>query len=290
MIERRRVLIPHVDDLGCASGANKAMVQLAASGAVTSGSVMVPAMWFADVASIASAEDLDLGVHLTLTSESAAARWRPVSTTDRATGLFDPTGFMWPTVRELRDSADPVAVAAEMRRQVDLAMSNGIDVTHLDHHMGAALAPEFVEHTVDLAIDFNLPMLFASDIASMLAAVKLGEVDIAVLEAARRRATKHGVAVGDTFLMPLIHRGRSDHELVLKKCLADVGPGVTYLSLHCSAPGDIEAVHPKDAAWRIGEYRVFRDATFQEWLANQGIDIVGMRGFRDRLRGTTPSG
>ncbi|MCH8985128.1 MAG: ChbG/HpnK family deacetylase [Acidobacteria bacterium] len=71
-------MIPHVDDLGCASGANKAMVQLAASGAVTSGSVMVPAMWFADVASIASAEDLDLGVHLTLTSESAAARWRPV--------------------------------------------------------------------------------------------------------------------------------------------------------------------------------------------------------------------
>lgn len=264
------------------------MVELAASGAVTSGSVMVPAMWFADVASIATAEDLDLGVHLTLTSESAAARWRPVSTTDRATGLFDPTGFMWPTVRELRDSADPAAVATEMRGQVALAIGHGIDVTHLDHHMGAALAPEFVEHTVDLAVDLNLPMLFPTDFDSFLSAVKIGQVDVGIIEAARARATKHGVAFGDTFLMPLVHQDRSDHETVLKSCIEKVTPGVTYLSLHTSKPGGIEAIHPKDAAWRIGEYQVFRNKDFQDWMADQDIDIVGMRWIRDQLIGSSP--
>ena len=42
----------------------------------------------------------------------------------------------------------------------------------------------------------------------------------------------------------------------------DAPPGVTYLSLHCSAPGEVERLHPNDAAWRIAEYELFQEPGF----------------------------
>jgi predicted glycoside hydrolase/deacetylase ChbG (UPF0249 family) len=282
--QQARTLIPHIDDLGCARGANDAMAELAAIGSVTSGSVIVPAMWFPDLAAMAATGEFDIGVHLTLTSESDAARWRPISTVERSSGLFDSSGFMWSTVSELRSAADPVAVEAEMRFQIETALKNGIDVTHLDHHMGAALSPEFVERTIDIAVDFNLPVLFPRDIEGMLEASEMGAVDVSVIRGALERATGHGVAFGDTFLMPLEHGERSDHEAVLKKCVSGIEGGITYLSLHASKPGDVQFMHPIDAPWRIGEYEVFRDPSFHDWLSGLDVDMVGVRWLRDRLR------
>ena len=55
------------------------------TGAVSSGSLIVPASWFPEIAHAHNVSQLDLGVHLTLTSESAAFRWGPISTTSRRT-------------------------------------------------------------------------------------------------------------------------------------------------------------------------------------------------------------
>ena len=260
------------------------MLELAGIGTITSGSVMVPSPWFAALAAHPDVGKLDLGVHLTLTSESVVSRWRPVSTADPGSGLLDSSGHLWPTVPELRRHARPEAIEIEMRAQLDLASRAGIDVSHLDHHMGAALAPEFVERTVDLAIERRLPMLFPRNLPAMVAVLNLGEVDVGAIEAARRRAETAGVAVGDSFLMPLEHQNRTDYREVLEWRLSALPEGVTYLSLHCATPGDIESVHPRDAHWRLGEYEVFSNASFKNWMAEQPFRLAGMREFRDRLR------
>ena len=52
---------------GVSHGANRAFVELAGQGFVTSGSVMVPCAWFAEMVELAQEQPaLDLGVHLTL--------------------------------------------------------------------------------------------------------------------------------------------------------------------------------------------------------------------------------
>ena len=67
-----RVLIPHIDDVGVCHGANRAFAELAGQGFVTTASVMVPCPWFAETADLMREQPgLDLGVHLTLTSEFA---------------------------------------------------------------------------------------------------------------------------------------------------------------------------------------------------------------------------
>ena len=77
--------ILNVDDLGATHGANQAYLDLARRRLVTSGSVMAPGPWFREIAEAAIADpSLDLGVHLTLTSEWRHYRWAPISTTSRA--------------------------------------------------------------------------------------------------------------------------------------------------------------------------------------------------------------
>ena len=287
-----QVVIPHIDDVGNSHSANVAMFELG-TGAVSSGSVIVPASWFPEVAGAPNLSDLDLGIHLTLTSESSAFRWRPLSTASRASGLIDDDGYMWSSVPPLREHGHPEAVEGEMRAQIEQALAADIDVTHLDHHMGAALAPEFVDATVRIASEYRLPVAFPSDIEGFLSLLaagadsgspnEMGDVNIAELAEARRRAGD--LAVGGTFLMGLTYQREPDSRRTFQRLLTALGPGITYLSLHASAPGDIEHVHPNDYAWRVEEYHLFGDPDFAAWIRDQSFEVSGMRAFRDRLRG-----
>ena len=86
----RRGVILHADDVGMCHGANTAFVELSRIGALTCGSVMVPCPWFPEIAHIAAAETtLDLGVHLTLTSEWPSYRWGPLTRAGAGSGLVD---------------------------------------------------------------------------------------------------------------------------------------------------------------------------------------------------------
>src|SRR5262245_66217905 len=83
-----RILTLHVDDVGMCHGANRAFLDLYRAGAVDSGSVMVPCPWFPEIAEAARKDrGLDLGVHLTLTSEGDGYRWPAISAASPASGL-----------------------------------------------------------------------------------------------------------------------------------------------------------------------------------------------------------
>jgi predicted glycoside hydrolase/deacetylase ChbG (UPF0249 family) len=281
--EDRPVLIPHVDDLGVSHGANKAFIELVGLGFVTCGSVMPPCAWFPEMVAMAREwPALDVGVHLTLTSESRTCRWRPISTASRASGLIDDDGYMWPDVPSLRRHADRGAVETELRAQIEAALAAGLDVTHLDTHMGAAAAPEFAAIYVALGREYRLPILLTRDSASYDSVLALGPVERSFYERLVAELGE-GVPVIDRFAMGLGIRDLSCAE-AYRQILGHAAPGITFVSLHCNAPGDIEDLHPDDADWRIAEYRLFQDPDFLGWVAAQKVQLAGFRPICDRYR------
>jgi len=91
-----RVVIVHADDVGMCNATVNAFFELADYGVISSGSVMVPCPWFPAVAAACRGNaDIDVGVHLTLTSEWDRYRWGPISTRDPASGLLDEEGYFY---------------------------------------------------------------------------------------------------------------------------------------------------------------------------------------------------
>jgi hypothetical protein len=287
-----RTVLLHADDIGMCHGANRAFVDLFRAGRLDGGSVMVPCPWFPAIAAEAAADpSLDLGVHLTLTSEWHGYRWGPVSTRSQASGLLDADGYFWRDVAALRRAVVPEAAEAEMRAQVARALAAGIDVTHLDTHMGAALVPELLAATLRIALDHRLPLLLPRDIGSYLSVLRLGEVDPAPYAEALRRIIEAGMPVFERFAMT---PGAMPGEDTYRPVLVPQGEGLTFVSLHPNAPGDIEAItagHPRqDPAWRTGEHAFLASGRVDALLAASGVARSGFRALRDAWRGTPPSG
>lgn len=264
-----RAIISHVDDLGASHGANQAFLQLAHAGRVTCGSVIVPGAWFKEIADAACSDpSLDLGVHLTLTSEWDACRWAPISTVSRASGLIDEDGYFWRDLDGVRRNLVPEAAEAELRAQIERAFSSGMTPTHIDAHMAAAMLPELLGVHVELGREYGLfpvlprSIMWAPDPQAYRAAID-------ALDAGREPVVDHcrgTLAVGSDELTA----GWTD-------VLHDLPSGLTHLALHCTVPGDFSAMSPLHASWRFAEHKFLASGTFDELLVREGLVAIGTR-------------
>jgi predicted glycoside hydrolase/deacetylase ChbG (UPF0249 family) len=272
--EGAKTLVVHHDDLAASHAANMAFVALFDLGVATSGSVMVPCAWFPEMAAIARRRpDLDIGVHLTLTSEFALMRWRPL-TGIANNGLTDPDGFFWSDVAAAR-GAEPRAVEAELRLQIDTALAAGIDVTHLDAHMGTCWQPEFVDIYLRLGADYRLPIVLSRDVGAMAPAGMSYTAAFAALAA-------RGNPDFQTFLVtPFGRKGKIEdaYRALLSRGVA----GLNFAAFHFAEPSDIVLFSP-DAAIRTEEYGFFASGRGRALIKEAGYSLAGMRGFRDDLR------
>ncbi len=269
-----RSVIPHVDDLGASHGANLAFLDLVRRGAVTCGSVMVPGPWFREIVEAALLDaSLDIGIHLTLTSEWDACRWAPISTVSRASGLIDDDGYFWRDVASLRRHLVPEAAEVEMRAQVERALSAGLAPTHVDAHMAAAMLPELLPAHIGIGQDFGLmPILprsipWAPDPEHYAASV-------AALDACGAPVVDHcrGTLPVDASML----------EEGWRSLVATLPAGITHLALHCTTPSDFTGMAPQHDGWRTREYALFATGFVQELCAEHGVTVTSTRALQRR--------
>jgi len=279
------VAIVHADDVGMCHGANTAFAELSRTGSVNCGAVMVPCPWFNEAVEMATdAPALDLGVHLTLTSEWKTYRWAPISTTRKSSGLIDEHGCFWHRVPMLADRVVPEAAEAEMRAQIERALAAGIDITHIDSHMGAAMLPQLIEIYVRLGREYRLPILLPKHFAGYAAVLEVGDVPPAMYADFVSGLEADGWPLVDHFAMtPGVASAESDH--AYRDLIAGLQPGLTFLALHPNVPGDIEHIVPARAHFRTDEYRLLKDPEFRDFIARQSIRTIGFRSLRDLIRG-----
>lgn len=277
-------LVIHADDLGMSHGANAAFVELSKLGVCTSGSIMVPCPWFPEIRDIATADpSLDLGVHLTLTSEMKTCRWRPLTKPSPSAGLTDSSGYFHADVASLRRTAVPEAVEAELRAQIDQALASGIDVTHFDDHAGAVLAPEFMDVYIRLGIDYRLPILLTNSLTTYGGIHNLVGVDDNPYRAKAAAAKKSGFRIFDRIIETPWHPSSSP-EKTYKSLIGEIADGLTFMAMHFTVPGDVQYFDTGFHQIRTGEYALFKSPAFRSWLKAQDLDLIGMRGLRDEYR------
>lgn len=277
-----RVAIVHADDLGMCHAANVAFAEDLAFGIVTCGSVMMPCPWVPELAAWCRAHpEADVGVHITLTSEWDRLRWRPLSTVDPKSGLIDDEGYMWRSNAEVYAHMDPDAAIAEMRAQIELALKLGIDVTHMDTHMGTVMHPLLLPAYIKLALEYRIPAMLPyipkDRMAEWGVDPQVGEAMLARLDA----LIASGFPVLDAIL---VARDQGDHLEIYKRLFDAVPVGVTHFLLHPSVPGfDIEAI-ADSAQYRIQDYQTFLRPELKAYVESQGIHLIGYRRLRDLIR------
>ncbi|MEM9144078.1 MAG: ChbG/HpnK family deacetylase, partial [Bacteroidota bacterium] len=133
----KKVIMLHADDIGMCPEANQSGETQLLEGAIQSAAVMIPCPNAeAFIAWAADHPQMDVGVHLTLTSEWKTYRWGTVSPEEEVPGLLDPDKKMWRSVAEVVQNASAEEVEKEIRAQIEQSLAWGYRPDHIDSHMG----------------------------------------------------------------------------------------------------------------------------------------------------------
>ena len=266
-----KLLILHADDVGMSHSVNRASLEALEKGWITSASVLVVSPWFAEVATWAKAHpDADLGIHLALNSEWTTLRWGPISGRSEVPSLLAPDGYL-PLLTDGVEKTNPREVERELRAQIDLARRSGVNITHLDSHMGALFRAEAPFNVyLGLGQSYGVPVLLERAI------VPGAQPPPTWAERAR------SIALVDRVLQMGPGVSREQWVEAYKTMLAPLGPGVYELILHLGY--DDEEMrgatfdHPDwGAAWRQWDFDLVRNAEFRDWLKQQGFQLITWR-------------
>ncbi|MCI1018690.1 ChbG/HpnK family deacetylase [Microbacterium sp. C5A9] len=281
-----RAVIINADDFGMCHAANTAISGLLRAGDIDSTTLMVPCAWAPEALSFAASRtDLDIGVHLVLTSEWTDYRWRPL--TGIASTLVDDAGYFPAGALAVEQRASVDDVVAEIAAQLQAALDAGVDVTHLDNHMGSVYGlltgRDFLAPVLALAarhgLPFRLPRVMEGADAAL--ARRLEQVGAA--------ADALGVEIVDRlWTHPFEEVPGESYEQVRDGFLAllrAVPAGVTEIYLHPMVDDDeLRAVVDFAAVKRGHELRLLADPLVRKAIADEGLVRIGWRALRDLQR------
>lgn len=279
-----RAVIIHTDDIGMCHASVQAFKDLWGFGTITSGAVMVPCPWFPAVAQMCRENpEIDMGVHATLNAEWESYRWGPVSTRDQASGLLDKDGYFNQWHQAVYDNAQPEAVSAEVNAQIERALAAGIDVTHVDSHMGTIMNPRFIQSYIQAAASKLLPNMLPRLDERLSGMMGMSEEEKIAYAPTMVMIEKMGIPMVDgVSFLPLEHG--DDHIGVAKKLLSELPIGITHFILHPSIDtAELRAIAP-DWQARVANYNAFMSDELKTFIESEDIKLIGYRQIRDAMR------
>ncbi|WP_339705041.1 polysaccharide deacetylase family protein [uncultured Kriegella sp.] len=155
----KKVIMLHADDIGMCPEANTAAEQQLTEGVIQSAAVMVPCPNAEEfIAWARNNPAMDVGLHLTLTSEWKTHRWGTVTAPAEVPGLLDETKMMWHTVMQVVQHASANEVEKEIRAQIEQSIAWGYRPDHIDTHMGTLFGdPSYVKAYIKVAQEYGIP-------------------------------------------------------------------------------------------------------------------------------------
>ena len=278
--ENTKLLIIHADDIGLAHSENLATFLALKIGMVSSGSIMMPCPWVAEVADFVKENPTaDLGLHLTLTSEWKHMKWGSVAPLGKVSSLVDSLGFFYSDCLEFGQKAKVDEVEIELRAQIEKAFKMGIRPTHFDTHMGCLVynSPEVFGVYLKLGREYKIPVMLSRFF----------------LQAAPQEF-KDLIQADDVILENVAMASPNDFESGMadyyKNFLMNLSPGVQMMLIHTAFDNaEMQAIsvdHPLwGAKWRQEDFDFFTSETCREILEKENIKLITWREIQEMVYG-----
>jgi len=270
-----KLLILHADDLGMSHSENAATVYGMEHGSINSASIMVPAPWFSEIAAYARSHGTaDLGLHLTLNSEWNYLKWGPVTSKSEVPGLINKNGFFFSSEDSVDRSTTTEEVEKELRAQIEKARQFGVDITHLDSHMGTLFGKtEFLKVLLKLGREYKVPVLLS----------KRGFLGVDF-----ETMTNDRDVVLDNIYTAMPQDYNHGMESYYTTILKSLQPGVSELIFHAAySDSELQAAtidhEAWGAAWRQADFDFFTSENCKRLLKENNIHLITWREIRDKL-------
>jgi predicted glycoside hydrolase/deacetylase ChbG (UPF0249 family) len=284
-----RAVVIHADDIGNMQSSLDAYRELLDGGLLTSAATMVPCPWFPATAAFCRANvdhpKLDMGVHLTVTSEWDAYRWGPISTHDPASGLLDSEGYFPSSAAGIHAEADIEALHRELRAQIERALATGIEPTHIDTHMFTLFHPRLIDVYIELGLEYGFPPFLLRSNSPEFRVYSALEWNKEEIAARVPVWEERGLPLFDEVTMMTL-QDAENREAQLRQKIDDLQPGLTNLILHPAKDSpELREAAVRDWPSRLADYETFLKAELAEEIRARGVHLLGFRALQDLMPG-----
>ena len=264
-----KLLILHADDLGLSKSVNLASFKALKEGLVNSGSVMMPCDFISDVGEFAiNNPEIDLGLHLTVTSEWRDYKWDGVANSSFISSMIDKKGNLFENKKKFTLNASTKDLKKELQAQIDLAKSIGIKPTHIDSHEGALFFDQNIFRTyLEIGEENQLPVFVPRDVA---------------VHFDKNFPKPENVVIVENFHMALPSLEYKDWSTYYIDIIDNLKPGLSEIIVHLGYDDmemqQITIDHPNyGSRWRNLDMDVVSSKNFRQALKDNNIKLVTWR-------------
>lgn len=280
-----RYLILNTDDFGQCSSVNEAIYELLLEGYVSSATIMPCTPGFEEAASWCIRNNINnVGLHLTFTSEWENMKSRSLT---HGSSIEDERGYLYGTCEEFGQHAKKEEVLREIRTQFDRCFNYGLNLSHVDNHMGSlyGLTGEcYLPYVFQSCAEFGkLPFRFFRNYYKE--DFLLGPLDspemLATFKAIIELADQAGILTPDYLLTHSYAAEPGETYESFKKMMIGriyrLPEGITETYIHPSLETEeIKFINP---TWqrRVHEYQLMKDEDYRYALKDAGIKQITYR-------------
>jgi hypothetical protein len=170
-----------------------------------------------------------------------------------------------------------------LQTQVERALAAGIDVTHVDTHMGTVGHAKFMPAYLQLVFRYRVPAMLPRLDQAAWEARGLDSAAARMAVEAVNQIEERGVPLLDGMLgLPL--EQPQDRIEQAKRAFDALPPGLTHFIIHPAK----DTPEPRALAetWpaRVADYQAFMSEELRDYVRKSGVQVIGYRALRELVR------
>ncbi len=280
----KKVIMLHADDIGMSPEGNEAAKKQLVDGVIQSAAVMIPCpnakefiLW------AKNNPKMDVGLHLTLTSEWKTYRWGPVTPNDEVPGLLDEDKKMWHSVLQVVQHASAIEVEKEIRAQIEQSIAWGHRPDHIDTHMGTLFGdPSYVKAYMKVAQEYGIPANII-DISKPKVLAEFRNQGYPMTDEVVQMTQEYTLPQLDYFTSAPKAKTYEEKITGFKELIKGLDPGLTEIIFHPSVL--TENLKTITGSWqqRSWEAQMFSDPDLIQFFKDEGIIFTNRQEIMERF-------